>query len=271
MSSKTRSSKEGSTVADLFSLSGRVAVVTGGCGRYGRPISTALAQAGATVIVASRDLEHCLEFANELRSRNLQAHAQQMDLSSVGSVGDGWRQIEDRWHHIDVLVNNAVARSGTHFETISEEDWYKTLSVNAIGLFVISKLAAGHMTSRRSGSIINIASIHGVVAPDFDIYGSTGWTSPANYAFEKGGMVQFTRYLAALLGPHSVRVNALSPGGLYAESMPDEFLENYCRRAPLGRLASPIDIMGAAVFLASDASAYVTGHNLVVDGGYTAL
>jgi NAD(P)-dependent dehydrogenase (short-subunit alcohol dehydrogenase family) len=127
------------------------------------------------------------------------------------------------------------------------------------------------MAKRGTGSIVNVASIHGMVSPDFSIYGATGLTSPANYAFEKGGMIQFTRYLAVLLAPYNVRANCLSPGGLHSPLMPDEFVTNYCRRTPLRRMAEPSDIKGAAVFLASDASAYITGHNLAVDGGYTAL
>ena len=128
------------------------------------------------------------------------------------------------------------------------------------------------MASQRSGSIVNVASIYGVVSPEFSIYdGHSEMTNPPSYGFAKAGMLQLTRYLAVHFGKHGVRVNSLSPGGLRSSGMPREFIENYSRRTPLGRMAGQNDLKGAAVFLASDASAYVTGHNLLVDGGYTAL
>ncbi len=258
------------TLDDLFSLRGRVALVTGGAGRYGALISEALAEAGAIVIVGSRNLKRCEETAGGLRAVGLEAAAIALDLSSPTSIEQGSEIVESRWGRVDVLFNTAVARAGGHADTMTGSDWDATLAVNARGLFLISQRVGLRMAQRGSGSIVNVASIHGVVSPDFQIYGSTGWTSPANYAFEKGGMIQLTRYLAVLLAPHNVRVNCLSPGGLYAPSMPEEFVTNYSRRTPLGRLVGPDDIKGAAVFLASDASAYMTGQNLVVDGGYTA-
>lgn len=259
------------SVAELFNLRGRTALVTGGTGRYGRPISEALAEAGARVLVASREMEKARGVTDELKSADLECYPVVLDLSSGRAITHAWESIKGSWGHVDILFNNAVERSGARFETMTEDDWDKTLSVNAKGLFTLSRLAGQEMAERRSGSIVNVASIHGVVAPDFRIYGATGLTSPANYAFEKGGMLQLTRYLASKFAPHNVRVNSLSPGGLHSDSLPEEFLTNYCARTPLRRMANASDIKGAALFLASDASAYVTGHNLVVDGGYTAI
>jgi NAD(P)-dependent dehydrogenase (short-subunit alcohol dehydrogenase family) len=257
------------SVMGLFSLSGRVALVTGGAGRYGQIISEALAEAGALVLVASRDTDRCAAFVEELRKAGHSAEAVTLDLARPDSIDRMWDEIRSRWGRVDVLFNNAVARAGAHFDRMTPGDWDTTLAVNARGLFWICRVVGLDMARRQAGTIVNVASIHGVVAPDFDIYGSTGWTSPANYAFEKGGMVQFTRYLASLRGAHRVRVNCLSPGGLDAETMPDEFVANYSRRTLLGRLARAADIKGVAVFLAADASAYITGQNIVVDGGYS--
>jgi NAD(P)-dependent dehydrogenase (short-subunit alcohol dehydrogenase family) len=127
------------------------------------------------------------------------------------------------------------------------------------------------MCEQRSGSIVNIASIYGMVGPDFHIYQGTEMTSPVNYAFAKGGMINLTRYLASYLAPFGVRVNCLSPGGFYTNDMPPQFLERYLNRTPLRRMAEADDIKGPAVFLASDASRYVTGQNLAIDGGWTAI
>lgn len=258
-------------VLDLFSLRGRVALVTGGAGRYGRGICEGLAEAGASVIVASRGLARCEALAADLQKRGLQAGAAALDLSNERSLEEAWERIERQWCGVDVLVNNAVARSEPRFEAVTGRDWEETLRVNATGLFLMCRRAGLHMAAKGRGSIVNVASIHGVVSADFHVYGSTGLTSPADYAFEKGGMLQLTRYLAVKLAPHNVRVNAVSPGGLYAPSMPTEFVQNYCMRTPMGRMAGLDDIKGAVVFLASDAAAYVTGQNIVVDGGYTVV
>lgn len=255
---------------DLFSLRGKIAFVTGGAGRYGVPMAEALGEAGAFVIVGSRRLDRCESLAESLRAKGCEAAAIEIDLADAAAIDRGCASIEGRWGAVDVLVNNAVARSGDALDSMTGLDWDATLAVNARGLFLICQRIGRAMAGRGSGCIVNVASMHGVVAPDFGIYGATGLTSPANYAFEKGGMIQFTRYLASLLAPRNVRVNALSPGGLYAASMPKEFLDNYCDRTPLHRMAAPDDIKGPVVFLASDASSYITGCNLVVDGGYTA-
>ncbi|HEV2489257.1 MAG TPA: SDR family oxidoreductase [Candidatus Acidoferrales bacterium] len=259
-------------VSTLFSLKGKVALVTGGAGRYGRQISTALAEAGATVVVASRCLEKCEAFATSLRESGLKAHACTLDLTSNASVEQLATEIETRWHKLDILFNNAVAVHAEPFDQHSVEDWSRTMECNSTGLYRACRIFGQLMAQQRSGSIINVASIYGVVSPEFGIYdGHSELTNPPSYGYAKAGMVQLTRYFAVYFGKYGVRVNSLSPGGLHSAKMPKRFVENYSRRTPLGRMAGPNDLKGAAVFLASDASAYVTGHNLLVDGGYTAV
>lgn len=259
-------------VRELFSLEGRVALVTGGAGRYGRQISIALAEAGATVIVASRCQEKCEAFASKVREAGWKAEARALDLTSEESVNQVAKAIVARCGRIDILFNNAVITRSEPMEEHSVEEWARAMECNSVGLYRACRVFGELMASRGTGSIINVASIYGVVSPEFGIYdGHPEMTNPPSYGFAKAGMLQLTRYLAVYFGKFGVRVNSLSPGGLCSPDMPRQFVENYSKRTSLGRMAGPNDLKGAAVFLASDASAYVTGHNLLVDGGYTAL
>jgi NAD(P)-dependent dehydrogenase (short-subunit alcohol dehydrogenase family) len=256
----------------LFSLRGRIALVTGGAGRCGRQISRAIAEAGATVIVASRSIERCEEFARALKEDRFDAHALAFDLTSEDSIRCLANSIRSRFGRLDILFNNAVTVRAEPLDLHSPEEWARTMECNSTGLYRACRIFGEMMAERRSGAIINVASIYGLVSPEFGIYnGHAEMTNPPSYGFAKAGMVQLTRYLAVYFGKWCVRVNCLSPGGLYSSEMPNEFVANYSRRTALGHMAGPNDLKGAAVFLASDASAYVTGHNLLVDGGYTAL
>lgn len=256
-------------VLDLFRLSGRVAVVSGGAGLYGTQISTALAEAGAHVVIAARNQNHAEAVVALLRQRSLQVDALPLDLAEEQSIAALRDRVVRVLGKVDILVNNAVHRQGGTIERTTREDWEATARVNGTGLFLMCKYFGAQMVAQQGGVIVNIGSIHGVVAPDFAVYGETGMTSPAFYAYDKGGLIQFTRYLATYYAPHGIRVNCLSPGGLF-DNQPAEFVHNYTRRTPLGRMAGSNDLKGAIVFLASDASAYVTGINLLVDGGWTA-
>lgn len=181
-------------------------------------------------------------------------------------------EIESRWGRLDVLFNNAVAVQGAMLCEHSPKDWAGAMTANSTALYRMGRVFGEMMARQRGGSIVNIASIYGMVSPDFRIYeGHEEMTNPPSYGFAKAGMIQLTRYLAVHFAAQGVRVNSISPGGLFSESMPLRFVAEYSKRTPLGRMAGANDLKGAAVFLASDASAYVTGQNLVVDGGYTAL
>jgi len=255
-------------VLELFSLKGKVALVTGGAGLYGLTISTALGEAGASVVIASRNLNKCEKVAKNLRSKNLNVVAMPLDLSIKNSIIALKDKIINTYGKIDILFNNAVARKGGSMKTMTAEEWEEPMKVNSTGLFLCSKVFIEEMIKRESGSVINISSIYGMVGPDFGIYGNTGMTNPANYSFAKGGIIAFTKYLATCYAKYNIRVNCISPGGLFT-NQPKEFVSNYNKRTPLGRMANEDDLKGAAVFLASDASSYITGHNLVVDGGWT--
>jgi NAD(P)-dependent dehydrogenase (short-subunit alcohol dehydrogenase family) len=255
-------------VKELLDLGGRVAVVTGGYGIYGAPISEALAEAGAHVVVASRSAARCDEFAVSLRERGLSASAAEFDQGSESSIVRLRDKILERFGAVDILVNNSVGRSMRSYED-SLEAWDESMKINATGLFAISRAFLDAMMERGRGSMINIGSIQSIVAPDFGNYAGTEMTTPPDYHFHKHGLMGLTKYLAALGGPKGVRVNAISPGGFQTENHREPFLSQYCRRVFLGRMARHDDIKGAVVFLASDASAYVTGQNIVVDGGYS--
>ncbi|PZF86695.1 SDR family oxidoreductase [Jiangella anatolica] len=257
------------SVLDRFGLTGRIAVVTGGTGLYGQPFAAALAEAGAHVVVTSRRAEAAERAAAELRELGGSASGLPLDLADPASIEAFHRALVDTQGRVDVLVNNAVHRAGGDLFGTTATDWDDTSAVNSRGLFLLTQAVAATMVEQRSGSIVNIGSIYGLVGPDFPVYEGTDIMSPLFYAYDKAGMVGFTRYLASALGRHGVRVNCLCPGGLLS-GQEQTFVDAYSARVPLGRMATEDDVTGALVFLASDASAYVTGVTLPVDGGWTA-
>lgn len=259
------------TALDLFRLDDKVALVTGGTGIVGRPISQALAEAGATVLIASRNQDRCAAFAEDLTKQGFKAEGERLDLSSedeIRSLGD---RILSRHRRLDIVFNNAVARAGGDLRHMTVAEWESAMRVNSTGVFLACQVFSKPMQARHAGSIINISSIYGMVGPDFSIYEGSPITNPVNYAFAKGGIIGLTRYLASFLAPDGIRVNCLSLGGVRTKETPAAFERNYRRRTLLGRMAIDDDIKGPALFLASDASSYVTGQNIPIDGGWTAI
>jgi NAD(P)-dependent dehydrogenase (short-subunit alcohol dehydrogenase family) len=266
---------------ELFSLKDKVAIVTGACGLLGTQHCEALAAAGAQVVVADLDEKACGVVAGRLGSAHL---AIEMDVTSTASLQAAKERILAAYGRIDVLVNNAaindmfenpaLAGHQSMFENYPLEMWDRSWKVNVTGVFLCSQVLGGVMAEQGSGSIVNIASTYGIVAPDQTIYRNesgeqTFYKSPA-YPVTKSAVLGFTKFLAAYWGHKGVRVNALSPGGV--ENRQDAFFQtNYSKKTLLGRMAAPADYKGAIVFLASDASAYMTGANLVVDGGWTVI
>ncbi len=266
---------------ELFSLKNKTAIVTGALGLLGKKHCEALAEAGANVVVADMNEAACIAFAAELGEQHA---GLKIDVTSEASLKSGRNQIISRYGTIDVLVNNAaindmfenpgMAKELSAFENYPLDAFKKSLDVNVTGVFLASQVFGSVMAGQHSGSIINIASTYGIVGPDQSIYRDergeqTFYKSPV-YPVTKGAVVNFTRFLAAYWGNKGVRVNTLSPGGV-ENSQSDFFIQNYAAKTLLGRMAQPTDYQGALVFLASDASAYMTGANLVVDGGWTAI
>ena len=260
-------------ILDRFSLSDRIILVTAGAGPlFGSSLSEAFAEAGATVITASRNLEANTDYSESLRDKGYDAYGMQCDIADTDSIDRLHDEVIERFGRLDVLVNAAIARGG-HVGPFKEqpiEAMRLSGSGDYTGLLQICQQFIPDMVSQGGGSIINISSIFGAVSNDPSMYEGTDMVQPASYTFVKAGMVNFTRYLACYYGKQGVRANCISPGG-YFNDQPKMFVDRYEKRCPIGRMMNTEDVKGAAVFLASDASAYVTGLNLMVDGGWTCL
>lgn len=256
-------------VMEMFSLKGKVALVSGGAGKFGRQIVEALAEAGAQTVMASRNTDKLRATAEELARRNLTVDVKVLDQGDEGSIVQLREQMLADYGQVDVLVNNAVARVMPKGWDETGDHFMQSMQVNAMGLFLMTREFGNAMAERGRGSIVNVGSIQGMVGIDLSLYEGLGMSSSPDYYMHKGSMMQLSHYAAAHLGPHGVRVNTLTPGGLFADQHPT-FVERYQARTFLNRMANDTDLKGAIVYLASDASAYVSGANLVVDGGYTA-
>ena len=258
-------------ILDRFNLSGKSALVTGGAGLYGRQITAALAESGAKTFIAARNLAALEAFAVECRGRGLDVTALQFDQGDETSILRLRDEVRERAGSLEILVNNAVLRPMKRGFADTAAAFQESMTVNATGLFLLTRALGDVMEEAGAGSIINIASIQGMVGPDAQLYEDTGvdgWIP--DYFFHKGGMVNFTRFVASFYGRAGIRCNCVSPGGFRTEDAPEAFVGRYCERTFLGRMANDTDLMGIIVFLASDASLYVTGANIPVDGGYTA-
>ena len=266
---------------ELFSLHQKTAIVTGALGLIGKKHCEALATTGANVIVADIDGEKAARFAFELGEQHLGIG---IDVTNKTSILNASEEILSKYNSIDILVNNAaindmfenpaMAKELSAFENYPLQAFQRSLDVNVTGVFLCSQVFGTIMAEQGSGSIINIASTYGVVGPDQSIYkneqGEQTFYKSAAYPVTKGAIINFTRFLAAYWGDKGVRVNTLSPGGV-ENGQNEFFIHNYSAKTLLGRMAKASDYQGALIFLASGASAYMTGANLVVDGGWTAI
>ena len=259
---------------ELFDLTGRTALVTGGAGHLGKLFATTLLGCGARVGLLDRN-HNVLEIARQIDSSGERAQGFPIDLENEQQVRKGFYDFLNWSTRIDILINNAafvgidkIEGWAVPFEQQGMDAFRRAIEVNLISGFLLSQLAAPHLRQSGRGTIVNIGSTYGLVGPDWSLYEGAEMANPAAYAASKGGILQLTRWLATTLAPH-IRVNALSPGGI-ARGQNEAFVARYRKRTPLGRMATEDDFRGALCFLASDASAYVTGHNLVVDGGWTA-
>jgi NAD(P)-dependent dehydrogenase (short-subunit alcohol dehydrogenase family) len=258
---------------DLFSLEGKVAVIAGGVGLIGRALAEGIASFGAHVHVADINVDAAEEFARELRQRGSRASSVALDIRDLDSIIACVNTVASVSGSIDVWVNSAYPKiqgSALRPELVSPTIWREDVDAHLNGYSFCCREAANAMLASKKGSIINLGSTYGIVAPDFSIYDGLDMITPATYAAVKGGIINLTRFLASYYGRDRIRVNCISPGGI-ENHQAEQFIRRYESKTPLGRMGTPQDIVGAAVFLASEASSYVTGHNLVVDGGWTAV
>jgi len=265
----------------LFALHGKCAVVTGAGGFLGRHFSRSLASAGADVVLVEKNAADLAELEKELISTSPgKVFSLGCDLGNADEIRDLLPPIIEQFKP-SILINNAASKGpdiNRFFDppaTFSPEIWREIMAVNLDAMFWMAQLVADSLIVRKqSGSIVQISSIYGVVAPDQRIYEGSEYlgrpiNTPAIYSASKGGVIALTRYLAAYWGANGIRVNTISPGGMFS-GQNDTFLKNYSERVPLGRMGNPEELIGGLLYLASDASSYVTGQNLVVDGGLSA-
>jgi NAD(P)-dependent dehydrogenase (short-subunit alcohol dehydrogenase family) len=243
-------------------LKNKVIVITGGNGLLGKAIIKRLISEGAFCINFEINHETNEDLSNVY-----------CDITDSTSIDKAIGLVLEKYEKIDGLVNNAYPRTkdwGNKFEDIAFESWKQNIDWQLNSYFYLTQKVASQMASQKVGSIINMASIYGVVGADFNVYEGTTMTMPAAYSAIKGALVNFTRYVASYFGPQQVRVNTISPGGIF-DNQNEIFVNNYCKKVPMRRLGTPEDIAPTVAFLLSDDSQYITGQNLIVDGGWTAI
>lgn len=263
------------TLASLMDLSGRVAVITGGGGHLGAVIADTLVELGASVCLVDKSANAMREVSIRLRdSWHVDVKTFEADLEYETERLSLLERIRYEHSEVDILINNAsfVGDSALEGWAVSLEEqqievWRRAMEVNLTSSFHLSQIFAPLLRSRNRGAIINIASIYGLLGPDMSLYEDTHMGNPAAYAASKGGVIQLTRWLATVLSP-DVRVNSLTPGGIY-RGQPQAFVDRYEKRTPMKRMGTEEDFKGAIAYLATEMSCWVTGQNLVVDGGWT--
>jgi NAD(P)-dependent dehydrogenase (short-subunit alcohol dehydrogenase family) len=252
-------------IEKLFDLRGRVAIVTGGSRGLGAEFAEGLAEAGASLMLCARRDEWLVPGVEALRGRGFTAHAMRCDVSNIEQVQAVIDATVERFGQVDILVNNAGVSWGERPEVMTLAQWQKVIDINLTGAFIFSQAAGREMLKRQYGRIINIASIAG-------LQGNVNGPFYAGYAASKAGLMGLTRELAAAWGRHGIRVNAIAPG-FFPSRLSDASIklveEGIKKTTPLGRVGQPGELKGVAVFLASDASNYITGQTIVVDGGRT--
>ena len=263
------------TIKELMNLRGRVALVSGGAGNIGRAASEALAELGASIVLADRDGDAAEAFSDDLEKRyEVEVLPLSIDLRSEDEIQSVPILTVERFGRLDILINSAALvgttkRNGWTVPFAQQRlgPWNEALETNLTGVFLLIQACADSLSVSGRGSVVNLGSIYGSVGPDMRLYEGTNMGNPAAYAASKGGLLQLTRWLSTVLAP-TIRVNSISPGGIW-RNQAEIFRKRYEEKTPMKRMATEEDIKGAIIYLASDMSAYVTGHDLVVDGGWT--
>lgn len=257
---------------DLQNLEGRIALVTGGAGYLGKSICETLAELGATVLIASRDYEKCNSWANVLIEKYGGLHkGYSCDITNIQSLVSLKNQIKDDFKGINILVNDAWSGNKNSLESISFEDWDYDINVCLNGPFYTIKTFLDEIIHSK-GVILNVSSMYGMVSPDYKLYLNNDHANPPSYGAAKAGIIQLTKYLASFLGNKGVRVNCISPGPFPFKSTIDkipDFIESLENKNMLNRIGDPEDLKGVVALLCSDASQYITGQNIPVEGGWT--
>ncbi len=257
---------------DKFRLDGKTAVVTGGAGLIGAALCRGLAESGAKVYIAEADMQRAHLLKKRLSACGHSIESIKMDIARVSSIISGIKKIKKTAQKIDIWINNAYPRTsdwGQPFEKVQPLSLKKNIDSHMNGYFHCCQKIFTVMKNQKSGVIVNIGSHYGVLGPNFSVYKDTAMTMPAAYALIKGGIVNFSRYLATYGAAHHIRVNAVCPGGVY-NKQDKRFVARYKKLIPCGRMALPDDVVGPVVFLCSDAASYMTGQVVMVDGGLSA-
>tara|TARA_B110000259_G_C13925026_1_gene366430 strand:- start:126 stop:914 length:789 start_codon:yes stop_codon:yes gene_type:complete len=261
-------------MSNLFDLTGKIALVTGGGGLLASEHAIALASHGAKVYLVDININKCQEKANQIDSKEI--FTAKLDVTSKENWEEIVKNIVDTHGSLDILINNAGYTNQTKtsafdkkFENFSLNDWNTIMNVNLTGTFLGCQVVGNQMLKQKKGSIINIASLYGVVSPNHNMYPGTGIVQPVAYTVSKHGVVALTKYAATWFASKGVRVNSLTPGGIF-DGHDGLFLERFKNLNPIGRMSDKNELRGGIVYLASDASSHVIGHNLIIDGGWTA-
>ncbi len=257
---------------ELLDMEGKIVFVTGGAGYLGSSMCECLAELGADIVISSRDEEKCKKFAEELEEKyDIDALGTYVDITKMETIEEALDSVEKEFGYIDVLINSAWSGKKNDFESITKEDWLYDIEVCLNGVFYTIKSAFPHLVETE-GVILNIASMYGHTAPDYRIYEGTDHANPPSYGAGKAGVIQLTKYLASFLSPYGIRVNSISPGPFpFPETQEEkkEFIQKLEKKTMLGRIGKPEDLKGVVALLCSDASSYITGQNIRVDGGWT--
>lgn len=266
---RSLSDQSAQSIPELFRLDGKVAFITGATGHLGRAMAHALAEAGASVIVASRSLEKANALAALLPVVNSPHHAVELDHMDEASIKDGFAKGCQLAGGIDVLVNNGNEALGKDWSTVTADEFRRQLD-NLTGYFLLAREFRNHVVSQnKSGSLVLLGSMYGLVGSYPDAYADVCPASPVSYHAMKGGVVQMTRHLAVYWARDNIRVNCLCPGPFPTEHAPPEMVRRLKDKSPMKRMGAPEEVKGPIVFLASNASSYMTGQSLVIDGGWT--